>query len=234
MIAGLHMDTKILKKSTTLENTLKNKTIQILTKGDWTLPVGTKVNTYADKSNPSTGSGVHTVDEDTSTYFIDSDNKGPVGHIYEVDFSDVPKLYPSKGMEVGKDGIEFVTHDRTLFLVGEYGFSGRHNSNLGPFLTEWEWFENNKNSFELKRTLPKTKTVCAECHKEVCECKHESGYYRIKICGEWTVRYYDKKSAYFYHTDAMLSDTFRWGDGRQSEIDWANPINVTPESEVKA
>jgi hypothetical protein len=207
---------------------MKNKTIQILTKGDWTLPIGTKVNTYADKSNPSTGSGVHTVDEDTSTYFIDSDNKGPVGHIYEVDFSDVPKLYPSKGMEVGKEGVEFADGDGKLLDVGVNGFVYALNNEdrYVRFGFDTEKFKH----FQLKRTLPKTKTVCAECHKGVCECAPVVGLHRVRLDDAWYFRYWTG-TCWSTHKGGGTMGPLK----TYCEIeDKNNPINVIPESEVKS
>jgi hypothetical protein len=144
---------------------MKNKTIQILAYGDHILPIGTKIKSYREGK------------------FLDEWEQGDGaerlivcmrdGFVYEVDFDDLPPLYPTKGMEVPEEGIEF-TDGRKLLLVGEFGIAGKMTYG-DPFAVEWGVIENRGlNKYELKRTLPKTINVCADgCFKKVCECVPE-------------------------------------------------------------
>jgi hypothetical protein len=143
---------------------MKNKTIEILVEGKHNLPTGTKIKSY--KNGKFLDDWEHNCD-----HVLESCT-GKDGFVYEVDFSSLPPLYPTKGMEVGKDGIEFADGDGKLLMVNEYMLAWVHSGDMRE-IKSWSYVELERDGFELKRALPKTKTVCAECHKEVCECKHE-------------------------------------------------------------
>ena len=138
---------------------MKNKTIEILAEGSWNLPIGT-LYTLRDADG-----GIRRRNKTETPYSI-----GAKELIHEVDFSDLPPLYPTKGMEVGKDGIEFADGNGKLLDVGVNGFTHGERITDAQFVY---WYESFGVGMELKRTLPKTIAVCAECFKETCECKHE-------------------------------------------------------------
>jgi hypothetical protein len=195
---------------------MKNKTIEILAEGNHLLPVGTKVKKYHNigvlKGLSAEWKCGRSLDVDTKTY------------IYEVDFSDIEPLYPHKGMEVPDDGIEFADGDGKLIDIGSYGFAWHDNDNGRKWYVEYKYATDS--NFELKRTLPKTITVCADCFKEICECKHESGWYRVLLEGDWIFRYYNKevdKFATAKKFDAHIDKSY------YSEINWT-PQNPVPEN----
>jgi len=197
---------------------MKNK-IEILAEGKWVLPVGTKLKRYMHSELEEDIILKCCTEIDTKAYISD----------YKVDFSDLPPLYPTKGMEVPEGGIEFVCGKRILLLVGDYGFAGKHKTvDYNPFLTSWDYFGKSSNSYELIRTLPKTLTVCAECFKEVCECKQEEGWYRVlTVADNWYIRYFNGNT--FRNSDIHSTEAGFISDYK--EIDWANPISAKPITE---
>jgi hypothetical protein len=213
--------------------TKEEMTIQILTEGKWKLPVGTKVKTYASKEIANTSDGEHITDSFTNEYIIDSDNKSRTGHIYEVDFSEIPPLYPHKGMDVPKEGIEFEEKD-TLRYTGkliDVGQNGVTFENGDKVVVNLPWSRvENRDYYKLKQTLPKTKTVCSGCFKGPCECVHADGWYRVKlnINDKWMLRYWVENSFY----DSKNEDCLCGVVNDYSEIDWDNMINVEPEKEL--
>lgn len=145
------------------------KTIQILAKNNDTIPRGTKLKQYNfGKLNNYFGE----LNNDFGKIREDLKFAGGAHWVYEVDFSEVPPLYPHKGMIVPEKGIEFADGNGRLIDVGVNGFTLEHNNCDDVF---FYWIENihKRDGYRLKRTLPKTITVCADCFKEVCECEHE-------------------------------------------------------------
>jgi len=209
---------------------MKNKTIQILSEGEWKLPTGTKVKTY--KNGELFGESVVDNVVNTALYQIFKDDGVIIntdGYIYEVDFSDLPPLYPTKGMEVPEEGIEFADGNGKLIDSGSHGITYV----IGNGETYFERFKSvdmanqSENVFELKRTPPKTITVCANgCFKEVCECVHDEGWYRVNLNHKWTLRHWNGEKFGWFEKGDHINDT-----GEYYEIDW-NPINVIPEGEA--
>ena len=140
---------------------MNNKRINILAEGEWVLPKGANVKKYNKKLEfLSEWKCARSLEVNTC---ISSD-------VYEVDFSEVPPLYPHKGMHVPKKGIAFADGNGRLVDVGNNGITYNLSTGKTVFInfTKEEIFE--QKDFELKRALPKTINVCSECFKESCEC----------------------------------------------------------------
>jgi len=205
---------------------MKNKTIQILSEGEWTLPAGTTFNLH-DKCSGA-----------VSDFYCPTDRAVTASEefLYHVDFSDLPPLYPTKGMEVPEEGIEFADGNGRLLDVGENGITYVTREGSTHF-HDWEYMKSISDDkfpfflFKLKRTLPKTLTVCADCFKEVCECKHEEGWYRVKIKGQWVLLYFGGPMFRERKREARDMGNAYWTIKSADEIDW-NPINVIPEGEA--
>jgi len=196
-----------------------NKTIEILAEGDWALPEGTKCAAHG-KINDKWFEGV-------STYFraISSKNKSDSGNYIEVDFSDLPPLYPCFGMVIPKEGIKFADGKGRLVDVGQYGITLIKSSGKTVFVSFKHINEFNE-IFELKRILPKTVTVCAGCCQLVCECGHTKGWYRVKSGGDrWAFRYWD--GVYFQTNNGGIGN---YRKEIYEDIDWTL-ANVIPERE---
>jgi len=143
---------------------MNNKRINILAEGEWILPKATNVKKYNKKLGfLSEWKCARSLEVNTC---ISSD-------VYEVDFSEVPPLYPHKGMHVPDEGIAFADGDGRVVDVGNNGITYIVSTGKTFFInftnfTKKEILE--QKYFELKRTLPKTINVCGYCFKEVCEC----------------------------------------------------------------
>jgi len=194
---------------------MKNKTIEILTDDTHVLPVGTKVRRWY--------KGIlqeEFVAEKTIVKTIVHCTYNTVS-IVEVDFSEVEHLYPHKGMDVPEEGIEFADGVGNLIDCGEHGFVYETGTNITEYV---KYGDSPRLAFKLKRTLPKTITVCADCFKEVCECKREEGWYRVlSMNNKWYLRYYVNGAIYTHKEGRSV--------GAYKEIDWNNPINPIPEVE---
>jgi hypothetical protein len=198
---------------------MKKNTIEILADGEHKLPIGTNFKRWIDGRVVEDFTTVREISVDPSGYVSD----------YQVDFSELPPLYPTKGMEVPEDGIEFADGDGKLVDVGVIGFTFIAGKELD--LGEWNSKAVIASCFQLKRTLPKTITVCADCFKEVCECEHEEGWYRVYTpTSEWMIKYYKDNTLY---NSSTRNDVWGFVDKlcKSSKIDWNNPISVTPEVE---
>jgi hypothetical protein len=137
------------------------KKIKILKEGTHVLPKGTVVEHFG-KNQYSRVS----LSEDTEISASPT-NGGRIA----VDFSQVEPLYPHKGMKVPKEGIPFADGSGELIDCGENGITYTYDDEI-RFRT-YDEVEPEKAWFILKRTLPETIEVCAECIKEVCECKKD-------------------------------------------------------------
>jgi len=184
---------------------MNNKRINILAEGEWFLPKGTNVKKYNKKLEfLSEWKCARSLEVDTC---ISSD-------VYEVDFSEVPPLYPHKGMHVPKEGIAFAGGNGRLRDIGEYGFIWCDDFADSEYVA---YSESELEGFELKRTIPKTINVCSECFKEVCECKHEEGWYWVfSLNSKWYLRYFDGKDM-LTHKDGRVVGTYK-------SVDWDNII----------
>ena len=135
------------------------KKIKILKEGNHVLPKGTIATFLA------TGC-VKKYEEDQKIFIICNNIADII-----VDFSEVEPLYPHKGIKVPKEGIPFADGKGCLLDCGQnlitYDYKGRKD------YLEWELLLPNDKDYELKRTLPDTIEVCAECIKEPCECKKD-------------------------------------------------------------
>lgn len=200
-------------------NGMKNKTIEILVDGRHRMPTGAKFTMHH-----TSGKKDETIVKEHTIYSL---CVGDSSVVYEVDFSDLPPLYPAKGMTVPADGIEFADGKGKLLLVGEHGIAYAVGAN--DYIFKWDRFSEKSNGLHLKRELPKTKTVCAECFKEVCECKHEMGYYPVEKDGLLGVCYYDGRKLH-----VLICHIISRLEVCDCDVNWNNPINVTPESEVKS
>ena len=139
---------------------MNNKRINILAEGKWFLPKMTKFRNVDDFETFG-----YLLEDCYVTINSKLRNKG--GYRVEVDFSEVPPLYPHKGMHVPKEGIEFADGNGGLRDIGEYGFIWRDDFSDSEYVA---YSKSECEDFELKRTLPKTINVCSECFKEGCEC----------------------------------------------------------------
>jgi hypothetical protein len=195
------------------------KTIEILVDGKHNLPTGTKIKSY--KNGKFLDDWEHNCD-----HVLESCT-GKDGFVYEVDFSDLPPLYPHKGMEVPEEGILFADGEGSVVDVGEHGFTYR----MSEATEHMAWQYSTMSHYQLERTLPKTKTVCAECHKEACECVREEGWYRTRMKSKpWDLLYWGGN---IFRTCKLKSDTGNsyWTLESLEEVNWA-PVNVIPEGEV--
>jgi len=191
------------------EEKMNNKRINILAEGEWVLPKGTNVKKYNKKLSEWKCARSMEVNA-----CISSD-------VYEVDFSEVPPLYPHKGMHVPEEGIEFRIIYGKLLLVGNFGIALSRGSE--HILYDWCFVSGNTDELELKRTLPKTINVCSECFKEVCECKHEEGWYWVfSLNSKWYLRYFDGKDM-LTHKDGRVVGTYK-------SVDWDNIIRRDSEN----
>jgi len=132
------------------------ETIEILAPGEWALPAGTDCVKYIKGKESARWKCANPL----VIYPDDS-------VCYEVDFTNVPPLYPSPDMEVPEEGIEFKEGGDKLMLVGKYGVA---LNGACEVLYSWDDVEHDSSNFELISTLPKTIKVCSWCFKEVCEC----------------------------------------------------------------
>lgn len=194
------------------------KTINILVQGRCDLPVGTKLKQHNNGSvcNEEIVSGA-------KIKIVTMENI-----VNEVDFSEVPPLYPTPDMDIPKGGIRFNDGDGSLYLSGESGIAFRNRDGL-PFLFIWSQVEADKTGeqcLQLKITLPETVTVCSGCFKETCECAHAEGWYRVyvKFHKQWIIRFWNGTNFMIDDGGPLISD---W-EKSYTEIDWENPINSTP------
>ena len=205
---GICTTKSITKKE---EENMKNERINILAEGEWILPVGTNVKKYNKKleflCEWKCARSLEVVD-------------GISYYIYEVDFSEVEPLYPTKGMHVPKEGIGFANKVGTLVDVGENGITWIFDKQGNYHYSKFDSFVDGYD-FELKRTLPKTINVCECCFKEVCECKHEDGWYPLKsgngVC-YWSS---ENRSGYALMSNQTLIIV------TEDKINWT-PINIKP------
>lgn len=208
---------------------MKNKTIEILAEGDHCLPIGTKVKTlHSDGERKSCDLQI-----ELNEYKIDSENKNSCGFIVQVDFSDLPPFYPTKGMEVPEEGIEFADGRCTLFDAGQNGITYYGESSGETYFEKFNSKEMNTRPWKLKRALPKTITVCADCFKETCECKHEMT--TLDVMYFWEV-VKSKGSILLSHIEDVenydLSFDFRV-DSNVSEWRWNELVHVNGATKLK-
>ena len=137
---------------------MNNKRINILAQGAWVLPKGTNVKKYNKK--------LEFLSEWKCARSLEVDTCISSG-VYEVDFSELPPLYPHKGMHVPKEGIALADGDGVLLDVGIYGYTWMR---IDKSIEYEEYPTEQSEVFELKRTLPKTINACSDCFKESCEC----------------------------------------------------------------
>ena len=203
-----------------------NKAIEILAEGVWALPEGTKCTSHGKFKNKWVSmQSEHKAISSENKSMTSSENKSISGNYIEVDFSDLPPLYPCFGMVIPKEGIKFADGKGRLVDVGQYGITLIKSSGKTVFVSFKHINEFNE-IFELKRILPKTVTVCAGCCQLVCECGHTKGWYRVKSGGDrWAFRYWD--GVYFQTNNGGIGN---YRKEIYEDIDWTLE-NVIPESE---
>lgn len=142
--------------------------IKILAPGWHSLPIGIKVKSY--KEGELRDNWIYEREERLNVCTHDD------GWSYEVDFSELPPLYPTPDMGIGATGIEFTSGDGKIIDIGSNGITYKMVKDKAGSMcfNEWPEVDKFKESFKLKRTLPKTIEVCSDCFKELCECLKES------------------------------------------------------------
>lgn len=197
---------------------MKNEIINILAPGDHELPIGTKLRQF------NNGALCNEKSIQVDNFVIASVTNTSI--VNEVDFSELPPLYPTPDMIVPEEGIEFVIDGKLLMIdknrIAWVTDDGKLGIGLLNIVVETE-------DWELKRTLPKIIEVCSGCFKTVCECVREEGWYRVyvKFYKQWSIRFYDGTDFRVDDGGPLIADQ----EKAYTEIDWANPINVKPEGE---
>jgi hypothetical protein len=198
---------------------MKNR-INILAEGKWVLPIGARVK------------NIGVANDATSEYVVRNENyvvriSNYMTFVNQVDFSELPPLYPTPGMIVPEEGIEFSDGDGKIIDVSKVGIT-YVNGKGELFHNYWSQFDPKSgpdiyDAFIIDRVLPKTIEVCADCFKELCECMHVEGWYRVRMESGWDLKYYNSSAFTPFRMSSYLTDC------KILEVDWDNMINVNPE-----